>query len=90
MFNRLTDNQELLLNAINKSSELGPLERFVAKTAVRRNSKLADDAVGYARAKAEAEGEPAMGDGELLKYILEHLPEIAAFIATLFKLFGGI
>lgn len=32
----------------------------------------------------------AIGDGDLLKLILENLDEIAAFIAMLFKLFGGI
>ena len=91
MFNRLTENQKVLLQAIDdKSADLMPLERFIVKTAVRRNPTLADDAIGYARAMAESEGEGALGDGELLKYIIEHLPEIAAFIATLFKLFGGL
>ena len=83
------DHGDIFLQAVSASNER-PWDKFMMRMAYRIPG-VRSDVNEFIAAKVDADGLPStMANGDLLKYIIEHLPEIAAFIATLFKLFGGI
>ena len=83
------DHGDMFLQAVSQS-DARPWDKFMMRMAYRIPG-VRRDVNEFIASKAESEGLPStMANGDLLKYIIEHLPEIAAFIATLFKLFGGI
>jgi len=75
-----------------RQSDLGPWQRLELRGAyfIPRVRDMVDD---YIESKLAERGDVnAMSNGDIIKYIIEHLPEIAAFIAAMFdmfKQFGG-
>lgn len=80
---------DLFIEAV-KQSDLRPRERLQLRLAYMlpgvRSS--VDD---FIEAKLSEAGDVnTMANGDIIRLIIEHLPEIAEFIAMLFKLFGGL
>ena len=85
---RLRGNN-LFVEALQQSN-LRPMQRLQMRGAylLPNVREMVDD---FIEAKLSEVGDVnTMSNGDIIKYIIEHLPEIAAFIATLFKLFGGL
>jgi hypothetical protein len=73
-----------------KQADLRPLQRLQLRGAYMLPN-MRDSIDDFIEAKLAENGDVnAMANGDIIKHIIEHLPEIAAFIATLFKLFGGL
>lgn len=83
------ESNGLFLEAVAQSSV--PFRQKLMLRLAYRVPSIRADIDAYVQAAVDESGDPGvLANGDIIRIIIEHLPEIIAFIEMLLKLFGGV